>query len=143
VYDDPGSGGAQLTDWNPGIHQSGLFWTTVLDDDAVDVDLGAGTATYHARDLRMFDYHEFENSVLGNGATPSPGAVSFTVKWTASGAADHFDNPDQHYRGDFRQAVAQMEWTGRSGMYDYRSAPLAESSTDFGILGHESNGSYY
>jgi hypothetical protein len=29
-----------------------------------------------------------------------------------------------------RAATAQMEWTARSGIYEYTSAPLAASTTD-------------
>jgi hypothetical protein len=134
----------QITDFNPGVTHSGLFWTTVVGDDSVEVDLAAGTATLQASDLRMKDYHDFENAILGNGATPTPCAVSFTVRWTATGDVDYrFDNPVQHFRGDFRNAVAQMEWSGRSGVFEFRSAPLAQSTTDGGQLGQESNGSFY
>jgi len=91
----------------------------------------------------MSDFHEFENSILGNGATPSPAVVSFTVRWTAEGDVTHFDNADQHYRGDMRIATAQMDWTARSGIYDYISAPLATSAEDFAQIGQESNGSFF
>jgi len=134
---------AQINDFNPGVRQNGLFWTTVLGDDDVHVDLAAGTATLHAVDLRLKDYHDFENAILGNGDPPTPGVVSFTVQWTATGAVNHFNNPAQHYRGDFRDVSAQMEWSGRSGDFEFTSAPLATSTTDGGQLGRESNGSFF
>jgi hypothetical protein len=55
----------------------------------------------------------------------------------------HFDNPDQQYRGDMRTATAQMDWTARSGKFDYTSAALGTSTTDAAQLGTESNGSYF
>jgi hypothetical protein len=136
-------GGAQVTDFNPGVRQNGLFWTTVLGDDNVSVDLAAGTATMHADDFRLKDYHDFENAILENGAAPTPAVVSFTIQYTATGAVNHFDNPSQNFRGDFRDVVAQMEWSGRSGDFEYQSHPMAESTTDGGQLGHESNGSFF
>ncbi len=136
-------GGAQITDFNPGVRQNGLFWTTVLGDDNVSVDLAAGMATMHADDLRLKDYHDFENAILENGAAPTPAMVSFTIEYTAAGAVNHFDNPTQNFRGDFRDVVAQMEWSGRSGDFEYQSHPMAESTTDGGQLGHESNGSFF
>jgi len=142
VY-DPGLGGAQVTDFNPGVRWNGLFWTTVLGDDNVAVDLASGTATMHAENLRMKDYHDFENAILRNGAPPTPGVVSFTVQWTATGPSSHFDNPAQNFRGDFRAVDARMEWSGRSGKFDFQSAPMSESTTDGGQLGQESNGSFY
>ena len=91
----------------------------------------------------MPDFHDFENSILGNGEKPTPAVVSFTVEWTASGSVNHFDNPEQQYRGDMRTATAQMEWTARSGIYEYTSAPLATSTTDAAQIGEESNGSFF
>ena len=115
-----------------------------MDDRDVTVDLPAGIATLHGRDLHVKDYHDFENSQLGNGETPTPSVVSFTVKWTATGAAAQFADPDHQYRGDLRPAIAQMDWTARSGIFDYTSAPLATSSTDpVAWLGTESNGSFF
>ena len=100
--------------------------------------------------MHMPDFHDFENAVTGNGDTPTPAVVSFTVRWTASGEVSHFDNAAQHYRADMWTAAnenasvsAQMEWTARSGIYEYTSAPLAESTTDFAQIGTESNGSFY
>jgi hypothetical protein len=36
-----------------------------------------------------------------------------------------------------------MEWSGRSGDFEYRSRPLDTSASDFAELGQESNGSFY
>lgn len=134
---------SQITDFNPGVRQNGLFWTVVLDDRDVKVDLVAGTATLHGSDLHVKDYHDFENSQLGNGETPTPAVVSFTVQWTATGPATHFADPQHQYRGDLRPASAQMDWTARSGIFEYTSAPLATSTTDLAWLGTESNGSFF
>jgi hypothetical protein len=115
-----------------------------MDDRDVTVDLAAGTATLHGSSLHVKDYHDFENSQLGNGETPTPSVVSFTVKWTATGAAAHFADPAHQYRADLRPATAQMDWTARSGIFEYASAPLATSATDpFAWLGTESNGSFF
>ena len=69
--------------------------------------------------------------------------MSFTVEWTATGDVAHFDNPEQRYRGDRRVVTAQMEWTARSGIYEYASAPLETSTTDAAQIGEESNGSFF
>ena len=93
--------------------------------------------------MHMKDFHDLENSILGNGETPTPAVVSFTVEWTATGAVSNFNNPDQRYRAAMRTATAQMEWTARSGIYEYTSAPLATSTTDAAQIGEESNGSFF
>lgn len=140
---DPQLGGQQVHDFNPGVTQNGLFWTTVVSSDSVDVDLGAGRATLQVSDIQQKDFFDFENAILGNGATPRQGRLSFRVEWTASGAAADFNNAAQQFRGRFSPAVAQMEWSGRSGNYEFESSPLAEATTDAAQLGAESNGSFY
>ena len=42
-----------------------------------------------------------------------------------------------------RAALAQMEWSARTTEFEFRTAPLATSTTDAAQLGQESNGSYY
>src|SRR5437764_290935 len=84
----------------PGVAQTGLFWTVVMDERDVTVDLAAGTATLHGRDLHMKDYHQFENALLHNGEPPTPSVVSFTVTWTATDDAAPFRDPEHQYRGD-------------------------------------------
>jgi len=93
--------------------------------------------------MHMPDFHDFENSVLGNGAPPTPAVVSFTVRWMADGDVTQFDNPAQQYRGEMRAATAQMDWAARSGIYEYTSAPLDASAVDFAQIGEESNGSFF
>ena len=125
------------------MRSNGLFWTVVLGEDNVRVDRAAGTATLTATDLHLTDFHDFENALLGNGTPPTPAVVSFTVQYTATEPVNHYDNPAQRFRGDFRYGVAQMEWSGRSGDYEFTSQPLATSASDFAELGSESNGSFY
>jgi hypothetical protein len=133
----------QITDFNPGIRNNGLFWTMVVDDRDIDVDLAAGTATFRGTNMHMPDFHDFENAILGNGATPTPAVVSFTVEWTGEGDVMHLDNPAEHYRGDIRIATAQMDWTARSGIYEYTSNPPETSAADYAQIGQESNGSFF
>jgi hypothetical protein len=115
----------------------------VVDPGDIEADLAAGSATFRGTNMHMLDFHDFENAILGNGEPASPGVVSFTVRWTAGGSVNHFDNPEQQYRGDMRVATAQMDWTARSGIYEYTSAPLATSAADYAQLGQESNGSFF
>ena len=40
-------------------------------------------------------------------------------------------------------ATAQMEWSGRSGEFEFQSAELLTSVSEGAQLGTESNGSFY
>jgi len=50
-------GTGQVHDFNPGIRESGLFWTQPVSEDALEVDLTDGTATLGFDDLDEEDYH--------------------------------------------------------------------------------------
>lgn len=132
-----------MHDLNPGITQNGLFWTVVLPADNVRVDLSAGTATLEVDALHIKDYYTIENSFLGNIGQPTPAVMSFTVVWNATGGVNHYDTPAQKFRGDFRDALAYIEYSGRAGDFEFESAPLASSTTQAAEIGRESNGSFY
>lgn len=136
-------GGAQVHDFNPGITQNGLFWTAILEPRNVQVNLNAGTATLEVYDLHLKDYGDFENSITGYAGQPVPAIVSFKVQWTATGGVNNWNNAAQKFRGAFRNANAQMEFTARAGNLDITSAPLAQSTTIAAEMGQESNGSFY
>ena len=129
--------------FNPGITQNGLFWTAVVPADTVEVDLDAGTATLAVHDLHMKDYLTFENSIFLNLGQPIPAVVSFKVVWNAVGGVNVFNNAAQQFRGEFRDASAHIEYSGRAGVFEFQSAPLASSTTDAAELGEESNGAFY
>jgi hypothetical protein len=112
-------------------------------DDAVQVDLPAGTAVLEVDHLKETDFFTFENAILENGPQPNRAWVSFKVAWTASGPAADINNPAQRYRGEMSPATAQMEWSGRSGEFEFQSAPLLTSVSEGAQLGTESNGSFY
>ncbi len=132
-----------MHDFNPGITQSGLFWTSIAPAANVRVDLNAGRASVEVRGLHMKDYSDLENATVGGGPPPVPSVVSYRVEWNAVGALNAFDNPAQLFRGEFRSASAQMEWSARTVDFDFVSAPIGTSTTDAAELGHERNGAFY
>ena len=136
-------GGAQLHDFNPGITPKGLFWTTFAPHQSVQVNLRAGMARLIVRHMPMQDYFDLENALVGGGARPKRAVVSFTVVWKAMGDRMRFNNAEQQFRGVFRNASAKMEWSARSGNYEFQSAPLRRSTTDAAELGWERNGTFY
>src|SRR6266849_436750 len=72
-------GTGQVHDFNPGIRESGLFWTQPVSEDALEVDLAGGTATLALDDLDEEDYHNLLNALLDG---PSDSAsVSFEMRW--------------------------------------------------------------
>ena len=95
------------------------------------------------RNLHMKDYFDITNAVIGGGQHPVPSVVSYRVEWNAIGAVNMFDNVAQQFRGEFRDAIAQMEWSARTVDFDFVSAPIGTSTTDGAELGSERNGAFY
>ena len=133
-----------MHDFNPGIRNDGLFWTTVVPEESVQVDLGAGTANYSLRNARMPDFHDFGNAVNGGGIT-TPGVVSFKVTWEAQSAPTAVAFPTRPLWRNAAPAIARMEWSGRSGEFEFQSRPIGTSSSEGqgALLGEERNGTMY
>jgi len=142
VY-DPVSG-SQIVDLNPGIAQSGLFWTTRLaSGNVTGVNPGAGNAIYKANDVSVFDFHDIGNALFGGGPKPVPATVSFEVRWFGVDDRVNIRNPGDGHAGEYVRGHAQMEWSATAGRFRYVSAPLASSSSVFAQLGTERNGLYF
>ena len=107
------------------------------------VDLDNGRAVAELLNLHMEDYFDIENAVTGIGPHPAPSVVSYRVEWNAIGAVNVFDNVAQQFRGEFRDASAQMEWSARTLDFDFVSAPIGTSTTEAAELGIERNGAFY
>ena len=149
VYDPSlGTPAVQIHDLNPGIKADGLFWTTPIPDEGIDVNLGKGSASMFATNVPVNDYGTFRNSIVGNGPAPIPSLVSFTVDW--SGVSERVNvrnnNPPASgggFAGLFVHNTAQMQWNATIGDLIYLSDPIGTSSSAFAEIGHERNGSFF
>jgi len=91
----------------------------------------------------MPDFISFDNAINGGGPKP-PGVVSFKVTWEATGPAVVNDVPTKRFHGEHAAALAQMEWSGRAGDFEFVSRPIATSSSPSGaLLGTQRTGSFY
>jgi hypothetical protein len=132
----------QIDDLNPGIAQNGLFWTMAL-PQPVDVNLGKGNAVMRGTDLHVLDFGDFTNSIGFGGVPPVPATVSFTVQWSGVDDRAHVVNTDDGHAGEFVRNGAQMEWSAVVGDYEFVSAPLSTSTSDFAEIGQERNGVFF
>ena len=68
----PGSGGAQIHEFNPSqFPPVGLFWTVPLPASGVEVDLTNGTATMKAVKVRFMTMYATKRAVHGQQPTTS------------------------------------------------------------------------
>jgi hypothetical protein len=134
---------------NPGIAPSGLFWTMALPEDAVEVHPGGG-AEMRGNNVQVLDFGDFGNSLFGGGKPPVPATVSFLVRWAgaaqghgANAERAHIVNASDGHAGEFIRTTAQMEWSATTGDFDFVSAPIGTSSSDFAEFGKERNGVFF
>jgi len=141
VY-EPGPGN-QITDFNPGIAPSGLFWTTAIPPDDVDVDFEEGSASMHVRNIAVMDFHDINNALFGGGPPPVPVTVSCRIRWSGIQERVRIRNVEQDFAGKFIRNQAQMEWSATTGDFTFVSAPASTSASVFAELGHMRNGSFF
>lgn len=151
---EPGPGGMQIDDLNPGIAPSGLFWTMPLPPDSVHVELdgdfdgegedveGDGSASMRVRNVSVLDFGDIGNALFG-GRPPIPATLSYDIRWSGSNDRVNITNPAQGFRGKFVRNRAQMEWSAQVGDFTFVSAPLSTSSSLFAEVGFMRNGSFF
>jgi hypothetical protein len=126
-------------------HPTGLFWTTRVPADGIEVNLGKGSASLEAFNVPINDFGTGFNSLFGS-TPPIPGTVSFKVVWSGVEERVNIKNTDPvngGFAGEFVRNSAQMEWTGTVGDLTFASAPLSTSSSSFAEIGHERNGTFF
>src|SRR5712664_1742121 len=97
-------GTGQVHDFNPGIRESGLFWTQPVSGDALEVDLEDGTASLAVEDLDEEDYHNLHNALLDGPSDPS--SVTFEMHWNAIAESMKVTDPVHRFTGKFRLCAA-------------------------------------
>lgn len=142
--------GAQIHDMNPTTFPPvGLFWTIQIggdDENSVDVNLGAGSASLQVSNAPILDYGNIGNALFGGGPPPIPGAVSFKVDWHGANQRLNIRNTDPvfgGFAGEFVRNSAQMEWTAKVGDFVFESDAIGTSSSSFAEIGHERNGVFF
>ena len=129
---------SQVHDFNPGIEESGLFWTAPIDSGGVRVDLVHGTASLHVADLDVEDYHNVVNALLDGPSVPA--AVSFDVSWGGQGSPAKVRNTNLHFAGEYVRNTATLTWSATEEHFGFSASPHASG---FAEIGHERNGVFF
>jgi hypothetical protein len=128
---------SQIHDFNPGIAESGLFWTTPIDPSDVHVDLAAGVASLHVRDLDVEDYGNVVNALKDGPSVPA--SVDLEVAWSG-GHRKRVRNADQKFVGEYIRDTATLTWSASEHEFVFRSDPL---NSGFAEIGSERNGVFF
>ena len=138
-----------MHDFEPGIEDSGLFWTIPISQSSLDVDQHKGRARLRADKLKIPDFHDFANAVssLPPGPPPesTPSRVSFDVRWAGGGERTRLHDATYGFEGDFVTGEATISFTARNDGSDtvFRSDPGDQSTVGPPGVGRERNGVFF
>ncbi len=134
-------GTGQVHDFNPGIRESGLFWTQPVSEDALEVDLEDGTATLGLDDLDEEDYHNLLNA-LKDGPSDSA-SVSFEMRWKAIAKPINVTDSVHRFAGRFQLSTVQIEWSAKAPHFEFVSDPASSTVNVKAVIGRERNGIFF
>ena len=129
---------SQVHDFNPGIRDSGLFWTVPVDRGGVRVNLGSGEASLHVADLDVEDYHDVVNALKDGPSVEA--TVSFDVHWHGVKDRVKLRNRDVGFAGEYVRNAASLVWSASEKGFSFSSEPLTSA---FATIGHERNGAFF
>jgi len=133
--------GGQIHDFNPGIADSGLFWTTCIDSQAVSVNPVNGRASAHGAGLRVKDYHDLGNALLEGPSVPA--VASFDIEWEASSDQHRFRHVTGGWIAKLVFNSARIAWKAKTATATFVSGPASTSTSLFAEVGHERNGVFF
>ena len=131
----------QIHDFNPGITESGLFWTVAVPESSISVNFPAGKASFQVDGLDIEDYHDVVNALLDGPSVEA--SVSWNIQWAHPLGRTKIRDVSTGFAGDFVQNVAQIAWTGQTDSAHFVSDPASTSVNEFSLLAHERNGVFF
>jgi hypothetical protein len=109
-----------------------------LPDDAVHVDLAAGTAEMHVPSLDVIDGYNFFS--LLSGGPSEPANVSFDVWWHTPTAVEHLRDETQGFAATLLDVTSEIAFTAQTADFAFASDAPGASQTLYGRIGFEANG---
>ena len=131
----------QIHDFNPGIKESGLFWTIRVPEDRVEVDLEDATASMSLGDIELRDFFNILNAFKHGKSIPAD--ASFSMHWHGVKNRVHLHDPVNHFDARLIEDSATMRWSAREKDFVFVSDPEETSTTVFAAIGSERNGVFF
>jgi hypothetical protein len=134
------------------VSNTGLFWTTALRPDNVQIDLEEARASLVAHDLEVEDYHDLLNAIKDGPSKPA--TVSFEIEWEGLVRRVKVDRSNNggfgshDWGGQFAVTGSTAAWSGHTDdngekNFSFQSDPEGTSTSQFAIIGHERNGVFF
>lgn len=131
----------QIHDYDPGITSSGLFWTIAVPDHAAHGDVEDADARLHLSNLAIPDYGNILNGLF-HTSPPSPGTVSFDIRWSGAKSRGSFSDATKPFEMDFVQTNAHITWSGSTGADNFHTTNGAQT-VNFAQVANERNGFFF
>jgi hypothetical protein len=135
----------QVHDFDPGIvpYPNGLFWTVPISRSSVQVNLGAGRASYRVSNLVLRDYDNLIDAIFVPSASYAYATVSFDVEWSGVGTRLQVNEPSLSVEVALVENSATMTWTATTGGVTFVSGAASTSTSVFALIGRERNGVFF
>ena len=141
----------QLHDHNPGVSETGLFWTMPILSDSVALNFGKGEAAFCLSDAQMPDMHDLLTALWGGGDVDGqgmplspvfPSTVSLDARWFDAGPKERLRDPVNQFEYHHRKTDAHIKWRAirRGAMFETDDGP---QEVLFAALGKERNGIFF
>jgi len=139
----------QLHGHNPGVSETGLFWTTPVPPDSVGMSDG-GEAVFSLSDRQMPDTHDLLTALWGGGEKDGlgmplspvfPSSVSVEARWFNPGRTERLRDAANRFEFVHRKTDAHIKWksTRRGAKFE---SDNSSQRVFFAALGWERNGDF-
>lgn len=139
-----------MTDFDPAVVDTGLFWTEAIDDKFFKIDTGKGEASWKVKNYPIPDYGTVQNAIVDGDTVDS--MVSFELHWKGvqrkvtiddSNNKGSFGFSNGGWGGKFSLTGATSEWSASQTGFSFQSGPPSASVPSVAILGEEKNGTFF
>jgi len=142
----------QIHDYSPGISSNGLFWLVSAPHDAVQIDLGSGTASVQMTDVPVLDAHDIANALTGGKGLTNPpippipavpATVSFDIEWSNVLERAKVTNDMEAFTGQFLKTEATIRWSSNEAEFSFVSEAPDPDRNIYSVIGQIRNGVFF
>jgi len=118
-----------------------MYWVTPVPFSGLTFSQDDKTATLQMTNVAIIDQPRWP----AMDAETTPAFMDFKLVFKATAEPVEYEDPSRQYRFEGFKAIAQLEATFRVPSIDFtfKTDPLETSSSDFAVMGFETNGKYY